>query len=149
MVVETADRHVHVLRQVRSHAYRRAHMQEITFIIGPDRAAAELWEAIGTAGVTMEASCTYPSVDGRNVRIVVTEDDVQSARSAAVDAGFGAIDQHEVLMADIEVRAGGLGSLARKVADSGAKVHILYMATGDRVVVGADDLETAAEALGI
>lgn len=124
-------------------------MQEITFIIGPDRAAAEVWEAIGTSGVTMEASCTYPSVDGRNVRIVVTDDDAETARNAAVGAGFGAIDQHAVLIADIEVRLGGLGDLARKVSESGAKVHILYMATGDRVVVGADDLDAAANALGI
>lgn len=124
-------------------------MQEITFIIGPDRSVAELWEAIGSAGIVMEASCTYPSVDGRNVRIVVTDGDAQVARNAAVDAGFGAIDQHEVLIAKIEVRPGGLGALARRVSDSGAKVHILYMATGDRVVVGADDLKGAAEALGI
>lgn len=124
-------------------------MQEITFVIGPDRQVAELWEAVGTAGVTMEASCTYPSVDGRNVRIVITDDDARLARDAASDAGFGAIDQHEVLIADIEVRAGGLGSLARRVADSGARVQILYMATGNRIVVGADDLERAAEALGI
>ncbi len=124
-------------------------MQEITFIIGPDRPAAELWEAIGNAGVIMEASCTYPSLEGRNVRIVVTDDDARSARSAAVGAGFGAIDQHEVLIAKIEVKPGGLGALARRVADSGAKVHILYMATGDRVVVGSDDLKGASEALGI
>lgn len=124
-------------------------MQEITFIISPDRPVAELWEAIGDAGVAMEASCTYPSVDGRNVRIVVTDADATSARSAAVAAGFGAIDQHEVLIANIEVRPGGLGALARRVADSGAKVSILYMATGNRVVVGADDLEAAAEVLGV
>ncbi len=124
-------------------------MQEITFIIGPDRTAAELWEAIGNAGVAMEASCTYPGVEGRSVRIVVTDDDVKAARSAAIGVGFGAIDQHEVLISNIDVKPGGLGELARRVADSGAKVHILYMATGDRVVVGSDDLEKAAEALGI
>lgn len=123
-------------------------MQEITFVISPDRLVAELWESVGAAGVTMEASCTYPSVDGRNVRIVVTDDNAQMARTAASDAGFGAIDQHEVLIADIEVRAGGLGSLARKIGGAGARVHILYMATGDRVVVGADDLDKAADALG-
>lgn len=124
-------------------------MQEITFVIGPDRLVADLWEAVGAAGVSMEASCTYPSIDGRNVRIVVTDENAQVARDAASDAGFGAIDQHEVLIADIEVRAGGLGSLARRVSDSGARVYILYMATGNRVVLGADDLDKAAEALGV
>ena len=84
-------------------------MQEITFIIGPDRAAAEVWEAIGSAGITMEASCTYPSVDGRNVRIVVADGDAEAARGAALGGGFGAVDQHEVLIADIEVRPGSMG----------------------------------------
>ena len=42
---------------------------------------------------------------------------------------------------------GGLGALARKVADAGAKVTILYMATGDRVVIGADNLVVAEEAI--
>ncbi len=123
-------------------------MQEITFIIGPERVAAELWEAIGQSGVTMEASCTTPAIEGRSIRIVVTDDDVKTARGAAIEAGFGAIDQHEVLIANVEVRPGGLGDLARKLADAGVKVHILYMATGDRVVVGADDLQAAATALG-
>jgi hypothetical protein len=124
-------------------------MQEITFIIGPDRAAAELWEAIGRSGVVMEASCTYPGTEGRSVRVVVADDDAKAARSAAVAAGFGAIDQHEVLIANIDMRPGGLGDLARNIADAGVKVHILYMATGDRVVVGADDLQSAAAALGV
>ena len=122
-------------------------MQELTFVIGPNQPAAEIWEAIGNAGVPMEASCTYPSIDGRNVRIVVTDDDAPKARSAATDAGFGPIDQHEVLIADVDVRPGGLGALARKVADAGAKVTILYMATGDRVVIGADNLVVAEEAI--
>jgi hypothetical protein len=124
-------------------------MQEITFIIGPERAAAELWEAIGRSGVVMEASCTYPGTEGRSVRVVVADNDANAARSAAVGADFGAIDQHEVLIANIDVRPGGLGDLARKIADAGVKVHIPYMATGDRVVVGADDLQSAAAALGI
>jgi hypothetical protein len=123
-------------------------MQEITFIIGPDRAAAELWEAIGDSGVFMEASCTHPGTEGRSVRVVVADDDAKTARSAAIGAGFGAIDQHEVLITNIELRPGGLGDLARKLADAGVKVHILYMATGDRIVLGADDLQAAAAALG-
>jgi hypothetical protein len=122
-------------------------MQEITFIIGTDRPVAELWEVIGSSGVAMEASCAYLTTDGRNVRIVVADDDVQAARSAAIGVGIGAIDQHEVLIADIDVRPGGLGDLARRIADAGVKVHILYMATGNRIVVGADDLRAAADAL--
>jgi hypothetical protein len=116
-------------------------MQDMTFVIGPERAAAEIWEVLGSVGITMEASCTFPTVAGRNVRVVVRDEDADMARNALLDAGFGAVDRHEVLIADIEVAPGGLGRLARRVAYTGAKLTTLYMATGDRVVIGADDLD--------
>ena len=119
-------------------------MKEVTFILGPERAAAEIWEVMGRAGITLEASCTYPTVDGRNLRVVIADDDAPAAKAAALDAGFGPIDENEVLIAEIDVTPGSLGALARRVADTGAKLQILYMARGGRVVVGADDLEKAA-----
>ena len=119
-------------------------MREITFILGPERAAAEIWEVLGQAEISIEASCTYPTVDGRNVRVVVADSDVTAAKAAALEAGFGPIDENEVLLAEIEMKPGSLGALARRVADTGAKLQIFYMARGNRVVVGADDLEKAA-----
>lgn len=119
-------------------------MREVTFILGPERAAAEIWEVMGRAEIRLEASCTYPTVDGRNLRVVVADSDVNAAKAAALEAGFGPIDENEVLIVEIELKPGSLGALARRVADTGAKLQILYMATGDRVVLGADDLEKAA-----
>ncbi len=116
-------------------------MQAMTFIIGPGRAVAEMWEVLGSVGITMEASCTYPSLEGRNVHIVVRDEDADAARTALLAASFGAVDRHEVLVIEFEVGPGTLGSLARQIADSGAQITTLYMATGDRVVVGADDLD--------
>jgi hypothetical protein len=119
-------------------------MREVTFILGPERAAAEIWEVMGQAEIKLEASCTYPTVDGRNLRVVVADSDATAAKAAALEAGFGPIDENEVLIVEIELKPGSLGALARRVADTGAKLQILYMATGDRVVLGADDLEKAA-----
>lgn len=122
-------------------------MQEMTFIIGPDRAAAEIWEALGRAGIGIEASCTFPALDGRYVRVVVGDGDADAARSVLLEAQLGAIDRREVLIAGIENRPGRLGELARKIADTGAMLTTLYMAMGDRVVVGADDLDKARAVL--
>ena len=122
-------------------------MQEITFILGPERRAAEVWEVMGNKGVTLEASCTYPTTDGRNLRVVVADEDAEPAKAAARDVGLGPIDEHQVLIADIDNKPGALGELAARVAKTGARLHILYMATGDRVVVGADNLETVASVI--
>lgn len=122
-------------------------MQELTFVIDTERPAAEIWETLGAVGITMQASATYPALEGRNVRIVVEDADVKAAHDALLGAGFGALDQQEVLIADIEVRPGGLGQLARRIADSGGKLTTLFMATGDRVVIGAEDLDAVKAAL--
>lgn len=116
-------------------------MQDMTFIISPDSAVAEIWDALGNASINLEASCTYPTLEGRTVRIVVDDDDADAARDALLAAGFGAIDRNEVIIADIDDRPGQLGELARKIADAGAKLTTLYLAMGDRVVIGADDLD--------
>ena len=120
-------------------------MREVTFVLGPDHQPAEIWDVMGSAGIVMEASCTFPSVEGRAVRVVLRDEDVEKGKAAALAAGFGPLDETEVIIANIELKPGGLGQLARKVADAGVKVHILYMATGNRVVIGGDDLGKVAD----
>lgn len=116
-------------------------MQDLTFVIGSDRAAAEIFETLGDAGITMEAACTFPRLEGVIVHLVVTDDDADRAYEALRTAGFIPLDRREVLIADIDVAPGALGRLARQIADAGARVFIMYMATGNRVVIGADDLD--------
>lgn len=116
-------------------------MQDLTFVIGSDRAAAEIFETLGDAEITMEAACTFPRLEGVIVHLVVTDDDADRAYEALRTAGFIPLDRREVLIADIDVAPGALGRLARQIADAGARVFIMYMATGNRVVIGADDLD--------
>ncbi len=124
-------------------------MQDLTFVVGEDRAVADLWEALGEAGIQMEASCTFPRLEGRIVHVVVKEDDADTAYDALRAQGFIPLDRRKVLIANITPRPGELGRIARAIADRDAKLYILYMATGDRVVVGASDLDAAAEALDV
>ena len=123
-------------------------MQDMTFILGPDQAAAEIWETLGAAGVAIEAACTFPAVDGRVIRVVLADADVPAARQVLLDAGFGAVDRHEVIITDIESRPEALGELARRLEDTGAKLTTLYMAMGNRVVIGAVDLNKVKALLG-
>ena len=116
-------------------------MQDMTYIIKMDRPVAEIWETLGGAGVNIEASCTYPSLDGRVVRVVVDDSQVDLASDALRRAGIGALDRHEVLIADIDNRPGALGDLARRVKEADVRLTTLYMAMGDRVVIGSPDMD--------
>lgn len=123
-------------------------MQDMTFIIGPDRPVAEIWATLGAAGLSIEAACTFPSVDGRVVRVVLADSEASKARQILLDAGFGAIDSHEVIIVELDNRPGGLGELAAQIDATGAKLTTLYMAMGDRVVVGAHDLDKVRNLFG-
>jgi hypothetical protein len=122
-------------------------MHDMTYIIKMERPVSELWETLGDAGVNIEASCTYPSVDGRVVRIVVDDSDVAAASEALFAAGFGALDRHEVLITDIDDSPGALGDLAHRVKDADVRLTTLYMAMGNRVVIASPDMDRLREVL--
>jgi hypothetical protein len=123
-------------------------MQDLTFIIGMDHDPADLWSVLGDVGIRMEAACAFPRLGGHIVHVVVTDEDAPSAQEALNDAGYLQLDKRPVIIAEIEPVAGELGRLARRVSDAGARIYILYMALGNRVVIGTDDLEAARAALG-
>ena len=122
-------------------------MYDLTFVAGEDRAVAEIWETLGAASIQMEASCTFPRLEGRIVHVVVKDSDADAAYEALREANFIPLDRREVVIADFVPRPGAIGEIARRIADAGAKLYILYMATGDRVVIGASDLDKVAQAL--
>jgi hypothetical protein len=122
-------------------------MQDLTFVIGMDADPADPWSVLGGKGIRMEAACAFPRLEGRVMHVAVTDEDADAAGRALRGAGYLLLDQRTVLIAEIEPRAGELGRLAKRVSDSGAQIHILYMALGNRVVLGADDLGKAAAAI--
>ncbi|CAN5314125.1 ACT domain-containing protein [soil metagenome] len=104
---------------------------------------AEAGEAFGGAGINIEGSCGFPS-EGRGVLHFLVND-AGAARQALVNAGMEVAEEREVIVVDIEDKPGALGELARRMADAGVNVDLLYMATNSRVVLGCDDIEKARE----
>lgn len=100
---------------------------------------ADVGEALGRAGVNMLGACGFPCA-GEGILHVLVED-AAGARRAAEEAGFEVRAEREVLVSDIEDRPGALGELARRIADAGVNVDLLYLATDTRVVLGPDDLD--------
>ncbi len=102
---------------------------------------ADLGEALGGAGINLDAMCGFPC-EGKGVIHILVED-AGGARSALEAAGLAVESERDVLLFDAEDRPGMLGETMRKLANAGVNVDLLYKATQSMLVIGADDLEKA------
>ena len=116
-------------------------------VILPNRPGtiADMGEAAAKADVNIEGVCGFPS-EGQGVLHVLI-DDAAAARAAFEAAGLQVTGEREVLVLEVEHRPGTLGELMRRIADAGVNVDLLYVANGNRLVIGADDPEKARAAL--
>jgi hypothetical protein len=106
---------------------------------------AALGEATGAAGINVEGLCGVARAGQPEMHILV--DDAAAARQALADAEIEVSDEREVVVHEIEDRPGAAGEVARRVADAGVNLDLVYLATGTRLVLGADDLESLKRAL--
>lgn len=104
-------------------------------------------EAIAGAGINVQGTCGFPAEGLGVMHVLVDDGDADTARSAAADAGYEVRAEREVIVTDVEDRPGALAEVARRVADAGINVDLLYLATGTRLVLGPDDLDAARRAL--
>ena len=105
---------------------------------------AALGEARGKAGVNIEGICGIPA-GGKAIAHILVED-AAAARKVLQQAGVPVVGEQDVLVLSLQDRPGSLGAVARKIADAGANITLVYLATGTRLVVGASDLAKARAA---
>jgi hypothetical protein len=104
---------------------------------------ARVGEALGDAGINIEGLMAFAR-EGRGFAHVLVDDD-EAAGHALRTAGLTIETVSDVMVMPIrgEVdRPGLLGKQTRRVADAGVNLGFVYLATGNRVVIGADDLAT-------
>jgi hypothetical protein len=106
---------------------------------------ARLGEVLGDAGINVDGVCGHAAGSQSMVHLLV--DDADGAKRALDAAGFTSVDARDVAVVDVEDRPGTLGELARRVADAGVNIDLVYLASGTRVVLGAKDLEALRGAL--
>jgi hypothetical protein len=68
-------------------------------------------------------------------------------RSVLESNGFEVETERPVLLVDIIDRPGELGGIARRLADAGLNIDLLYLTAGMDLVIGVDSIEQAAELL--
>jgi hypothetical protein len=57
--------------------------------------------------------------------------------------------EREVVVVEVDDRPGVLADLTRKIARAGVDLDLVYIATRNRVVFGAPELDALREALGV
>lgn len=122
-------------------------MKDLTIVLeNRPGTLASIGESLGQAGVNIEGFCGFPAEGQATGHLLV--EDVAAARQAIERAGAKITGERDVLVLDLENKAGVLGQTARRIADAGVNIELVYLASDNRVVVGADDLDKARAAVG-
>jgi hypothetical protein len=110
-------------------------------------ALAQVAAAISDAGVNIAAATCVGPGDRAELHILVPH--AEAAKHALAISHVAVTRERQVVVIDVEDRPGVLADLARKVAAAGVNLDLVYIATQNRVVFGAEDLPALRAALDI
>jgi hypothetical protein len=108
-------------------------------------ALASVAAAISDAGVNIAAATCVGSGDRAELHILVPH--AEAAKHLLAISHVAVTREREVVVIDVEDRPGVLADLARKIARAGVNLDLVYVATRNRVVFGAQDLGPLRAAL--
>jgi hypothetical protein len=102
-------------------------------------ALAEMGEALGRAGVSVEGGGAWV-MDGRAVAHFLFEDG-EAARRALAAAGIRVSGERDVIVQRLnQTEPGQLGKIARRMADAGVNIEVLYSDHAHQLVLVVDDV---------
>jgi len=102
-------------------------------------------EALGHAGVNIEAACGVVVDDRPELHVLIT--DAERATRTLIDAGFAILAQRQVVALPVDNRPGAAATLLRRVTEAGVTIDLVYTALDGRVVLGAADIAALRAAL--
>jgi hypothetical protein len=102
-------------------------------------ALAELGEALGAAGVSIEGGGAF-AVDGTGVAHFLVAD-APRARQALEAAGIALVAERDVLVQRLDQETPGqLGAICRRMAEAGVNIEVLYSDHANQLILVVDDL---------
>jgi hypothetical protein len=110
-------------------------------------ALAQVAAAISDAGVNIAAATCIGPGDRAELHILVPH--AGAARHALAISHLAVSREREVVGVDVQDRPGVLADLTRRVARAGVDLDLVYVATRNRIVFGAADLDALRAALGV
>jgi hypothetical protein len=97
--------------------------------------------AVGGAGIDIEG---YAEMQGT---VHILSEDVSATRRALEGAGFKVIQEQHVVLVPVEDQPGAAARVFQRIAESHVNVKYSYLATGNRLVIGADNLDAVLKAV--
>jgi hypothetical protein len=108
-------------------------------------ALAQVAAAISDAGVNIAAATCIGPGDRAELHILVPH--AEAARHVLSISHVAVTREREVVVVDVHDSPGVLADLTRKIAAAGVNLDLIYIATQNRIVLGADDLDGLKAAL--
>ena len=103
---------------------------------------ADAFDAVAKAGVNIDG---YAEIEG--ILHVLTQN-AAATRTALESAGLTVAREDDVVVADVVDRPGVAANIFRQIADANVNVTTSYVATNNRIVVGANNLAKVQEITG-
>jgi hypothetical protein len=101
-------------------------------------ALAQVAAAISDAGVNIAAAtCVGP---GERAELHILVPHAEAVKHALAISHVAVTREREVVVVDVHDRPGVLADLTRKIAKAGVNLDLVYIATQNRIVFGADDI---------
>jgi hypothetical protein len=110
-------------------------------------ALARVAAAISDAGVNIAAATCVGAGERAELHILVPHG--EAAKHALAISHVAVNREREVVVVDVEDRPGVLADLTRRIAKAGVNLDLVYVATQNRVVFGAPDVEALRAALNV
>jgi hypothetical protein len=109
-------------------------------------ALARVAAAISDAGLNIAAATCVGAGEQAELHILVPHG--EAAKHLLAISHLAVSREREVVVVDVEDRPGVLADLTRKIARAGVDLDLVYVATQNRVVFGAADLDALKAAVG-
>ena len=124
---------------------------EELFVKAPTKVGllADVTKNLANAGVDIRAIGAYDKENQGEFMLLTGDND---AAVRALDDLGATVERNEVVVVDLEQRAGQLASIGEKLSAAGVNVDWIYATTGDgehtNVVIKTSDAEKTAQVLG-
>jgi len=98
-------------------------------------------QAVSAAGINLDGHAEMEGV------VHVLTSDTTATRRALESTGFRVLREQQVVLIEVEDRPGSAASIFRRIADAKVNIRFSYLATRNRLVIAADELQDLMTAL--